>query len=250
MSADATSLPSPSTDGVDSEPVQRAPTAGASGRWVLHQGDALAVLRSMPDASVDAVITDPPYSSGGFTRGDRSLPPAMKYTMNGTKIRAAGVLGRQPRPAVVRVLVRDVAGRVPSRREARRAGVRLHRLAAAADDDGRNPGRGVGLARDRRLGQDRGVPAGDGSVRCAVRVRRVGDGGAEQGRRGGRVPLGRDPGAGANHGQASRDGEADGGDATAREDLPAGRRSLDPSPEAARRGSPPCSRVIASSGSR
>ena len=28
----------------------------------------------------------PPYSSGGFTRGDRSLPPAMKYTMNGTKI--------------------------------------------------------------------------------------------------------------------------------------------------------------------
>ena len=86
MSADATSLPSPSTDGVDSEPVQRAPTAGASGRWVLHQGDALAVLRSMPDASVDAVITDPPYSSGGFTRGDRSLPPAMKYTMNGTKI--------------------------------------------------------------------------------------------------------------------------------------------------------------------
>ena len=40
----------------------------------------------MPDASVDAVITDPPYSSGGFTRGDRSLPPAMKYTMNGTKI--------------------------------------------------------------------------------------------------------------------------------------------------------------------
>jgi site-specific DNA-methyltransferase (adenine-specific) len=53
---------------------------------VLHHGDALAVLRSMPDASVDAVITDPPYSSGGFTRGDRSLPPAMKYTMNGTKI--------------------------------------------------------------------------------------------------------------------------------------------------------------------
>jgi site-specific DNA-methyltransferase (adenine-specific) len=36
---------------------------------VLHPGGALAVLRSMPDASVDAVITDPPYSSGGFTRG-------------------------------------------------------------------------------------------------------------------------------------------------------------------------------------
>lgn len=27
----------------------------------MHKGDALAVLRDMPDASVDAVITDPPY---------------------------------------------------------------------------------------------------------------------------------------------------------------------------------------------
>ena len=79
------SLPLPSADGVGSELGRPAPIVGAGGRWVLHYGDALAVLRSMPDASVDAVITNPPYSSGGFTRGDRSLPPAMKYTMNGTK---------------------------------------------------------------------------------------------------------------------------------------------------------------------
>jgi site-specific DNA-methyltransferase (adenine-specific) len=32
----------------------------------LHQGECLAFLRSLPDASVDAVITDPPYSSGGL----------------------------------------------------------------------------------------------------------------------------------------------------------------------------------------
>ena len=31
------------------------------GRHQLHHGDALDVLRSMPDASVDAVVTDPPY---------------------------------------------------------------------------------------------------------------------------------------------------------------------------------------------
>jgi site-specific DNA-methyltransferase (adenine-specific) len=86
MSAEVTSLPSPSADGAISEPSRSSPIVGVGGRWVLHHGDALAVLRSMPDASVDAVITDPPYSSGGFTRGDRSLPPAMKYTMNGTKI--------------------------------------------------------------------------------------------------------------------------------------------------------------------
>src|SRR5690349_11866463 len=27
----------------------------------LHHGDALPVLRTLPDASVDAVVTDPPY---------------------------------------------------------------------------------------------------------------------------------------------------------------------------------------------
>jgi site-specific DNA-methyltransferase (adenine-specific) len=40
----------------------------------LYRGDALAVLRELPDASVDALITDPPYSSGGMIRGDRATP--------------------------------------------------------------------------------------------------------------------------------------------------------------------------------
>ena len=41
-------------------------------RATLYGGDALAVLPSLPAASVDAVITDPPYSSGGMVRGDRA----------------------------------------------------------------------------------------------------------------------------------------------------------------------------------
>lgn len=41
-------------------------------RFTLYMGDALAVLRELPDATVDAVITDPPYSSGGMVRGDRA----------------------------------------------------------------------------------------------------------------------------------------------------------------------------------
>lgn len=28
----------------------------------LHQGDCLDVMRGIPDGSVDAVITDPPYA--------------------------------------------------------------------------------------------------------------------------------------------------------------------------------------------
>lgn len=45
---------------------------------VIH-GDCLAVMRGMPDASVDAVVTDPPYSSGGMFRGDRMQDVKTKY---------------------------------------------------------------------------------------------------------------------------------------------------------------------------
>lgn len=38
---------------------------------ILH-GDALQVMATMPDASIDAVITDPPYCSGGFTEATRT----------------------------------------------------------------------------------------------------------------------------------------------------------------------------------
>jgi site-specific DNA-methyltransferase (adenine-specific) len=37
---------------------------------IIH-GDALDVLRGMPDASVDAVVMDPPYCSGGFSEAAR-----------------------------------------------------------------------------------------------------------------------------------------------------------------------------------
>jgi len=47
--------------------------------YTLHHGEALAVLRDLPSASVDAVITDPPYSSGGAFRGDRTGDPTTKY---------------------------------------------------------------------------------------------------------------------------------------------------------------------------
>jgi len=46
---------------------------------VLYHGDALGVLRELPEASVDAVVTDPPYSSGGMVRGDRMASTHTKY---------------------------------------------------------------------------------------------------------------------------------------------------------------------------
>lgn len=45
----------------------------------LYYGEALAVLQSLPSASVDALITDPPYSSGGMVRGDRVMGVHAKY---------------------------------------------------------------------------------------------------------------------------------------------------------------------------
>jgi site-specific DNA-methyltransferase (adenine-specific) len=58
--------------------------AGVEPYWsyetrVLYMGDALAVLASLPSSSVDAVITDPPYSSGGMVRGDRVQAVHTKY---------------------------------------------------------------------------------------------------------------------------------------------------------------------------
>ncbi len=50
----------------------------------LYQGDALAVLQSLPPLCMDAVITDPPYSSGGLMLSARQADPAVKYQNNGT----------------------------------------------------------------------------------------------------------------------------------------------------------------------
>lgn len=61
--------------------------------WHIAKGNCLALLREMPDACVDAVITDPPYSSGGFTRGDRMADPATKYQQTGTKLDRADFAG-------------------------------------------------------------------------------------------------------------------------------------------------------------
>jgi site-specific DNA-methyltransferase (adenine-specific) len=47
----------------------------------MHHGDAYTWLRTLPDAHADAVITDPPYNSGGTTASERRRQTArQKYT--------------------------------------------------------------------------------------------------------------------------------------------------------------------------
>ena len=46
---------------------------------LVMQGDCLELLKDIPDGSVDMVLTDPPYSSGGLFAGDRKASTRMKY---------------------------------------------------------------------------------------------------------------------------------------------------------------------------
>ncbi|MET8623749.1 site-specific DNA-methyltransferase [Kitasatospora sp. NPDC004669] len=51
-----------------------------------YQGDALTRLTELDPATVDAVITDPPYNSGGTTAKERTSRTAReKYTTGGSK---------------------------------------------------------------------------------------------------------------------------------------------------------------------
>lgn len=49
--------------------------------WDLIEGEALAALATIPSNSVDAVITDPPYSSGGLHLSARQQSTSNKYVM-------------------------------------------------------------------------------------------------------------------------------------------------------------------------
>lgn len=49
----------------------------------LYHGDSMELLNEISPASIDAIITDPPYCSGGCTAGERRRPPEAKYSQDG-----------------------------------------------------------------------------------------------------------------------------------------------------------------------
>lgn len=49
----------------------------------LYHGEACATLADLPTGCADVLLTDPPYSSGGMFRSDRSRPVDEKYTQPG-----------------------------------------------------------------------------------------------------------------------------------------------------------------------
>jgi site-specific DNA-methyltransferase (adenine-specific) len=63
------------------------------GDATLHRGEALSILQTLADDSVDAILTDPPYSSGGLSAGQRQRPPSEKYQQTSAKKRHYEFLG-------------------------------------------------------------------------------------------------------------------------------------------------------------
>ena len=47
--------------------------------WLVVTGDALLYMPDLPNRCIDLVLTDPPYSSGGAYRGDRTKSTRDKY---------------------------------------------------------------------------------------------------------------------------------------------------------------------------
>ena len=56
----------------------------SGGCEILH-ADCIEVLQTLAENSFDALITDPPYSSGGQYRGDRMQSVTEKYSQSGAK---------------------------------------------------------------------------------------------------------------------------------------------------------------------
>lgn len=59
----------------------------------VYHGEALRVLADLPTHSVDAVICDPPYSSGGALSSQRKASTASKYVSSDTKSVAPDFVG-------------------------------------------------------------------------------------------------------------------------------------------------------------
>ena len=69
-------------------------TAGEALTYTIHRGDALLRLADIPSQSVDCVLTDPPYNSGGRTAQERTSRTAReKYTTAGSAHQLASFPG-------------------------------------------------------------------------------------------------------------------------------------------------------------
>ena len=59
----------------------------------VYLGDCRDLMRQIPERSIDAIVADPPYSSGGQFRGDRARSTHEKYVQTGQRIVSSDFAG-------------------------------------------------------------------------------------------------------------------------------------------------------------
>ena len=59
----------------------------------IYCGESLSILREMESGSVDAVMTDPPYSSGGWSKSDKNKATGKKYQNTSTQRKYPDFIG-------------------------------------------------------------------------------------------------------------------------------------------------------------
>lgn len=75
-------------------------------RFSLMLGESVFNLRALPSEHYDAVITDPPYASGGLHIGNRQATTSSKYGIDGQPAQFFGFLYEAPPDSQGRHLIR------------------------------------------------------------------------------------------------------------------------------------------------
>lgn len=56
---------------------------------ILH-GDCITEMRTLPDASIDAIVTDPPYGLGFMGKAWDDLPPGVDFAREALRVLKPG----------------------------------------------------------------------------------------------------------------------------------------------------------------
>ena len=117
-------------------------------RTQLLWGDCMERLREIPDGSIDMLLTDPPYSSGGLFAGDRKANTQTKYTDISYQgaARFPNFSGDNMDQRSFTEFLRMVLAKA-------REKAKPESIAAAARPDRRVTGCGLDLSRNCRVGQ-------------------------------------------------------------------------------------------------
>jgi hypothetical protein len=59
-------------------------------RTVVHLGDCIETMRAMPESSVDAIVTDPPYGLGFMGKEWDDLPPGLDFAVEALRVLKPG----------------------------------------------------------------------------------------------------------------------------------------------------------------